>query len=469
MTETDRDAPAGPDTPQRLETSLGAFPVVRDGDVLRVRNVRYARARRFEPPTPVPPDPDESAGLQQTLIACPQPPSPADEIYGPQLADATFSEDCLRLTVTRPARLDGPAPVLVWVHGGAYVSGAGDLPGYDPSTLVREHGLVVVNVTFRLGALGFFGDDGGTGDEHESGPPPRPANLGLLDVITALRWVRDHIGAFGGDPTQVTACGQSAGADLLAHVLGADGTEGLFRRAILQSTPLGIRGGRAEIHERMCRSAATLDADGPVDDVLDAQRRAAAAVAGMNDRAGMPFAPEYGRAPLPPEDELLATWRRRAPRVDLLVTWTSQEGRAFVQLDPRGRALRERPGVGKALFGLVSRRVTDSLFRRGSRDFARQMAAAGAAVVAGELSTRPDGSPLGATHAVELGLLFPHAPAWAAAPVVGPDGAAHLAEAGTELRAVWAEIARTGRVGTGRADVGRGTGWSGGLRITRRS
>ncbi|MFV2145693.1 carboxylesterase family protein [Isoptericola sp. G70] len=467
MTETDRDAPAGPDTPQRLETSLGAFPVVRDGDVLRVRNVRYARARRFEPPTPVPPDPDESAGLQQTLIACPQPPSPADEIYGPQLADATFSEDCLRLTVTRPARLDGPAPVLVWVHGGAYVSGAGDLPGYDPSTLVREHGLVVVNVTFRLGALGFFGDDGGTGDEHESGPPPRPANLGLLDVITALRWVRDHIGAFGGDPTQVTACGQSAGADLLAHVLGADGTEGLFRRAILQSTPLGIRGGRAEIHERMCRSAATLDADGPVDDVLDAQRRAAAAVAGMNDRAGMPFAPEYGRAPLPPEDELLATWRRRAPGLELMVTWTSQEGETFVQLDPRGRALRDKPVVGRLLAWFVCRKVTDTLFRTGCKAFAKDMADAGAAVVAAELTTRPVDAPMGATHAVELGLLFPNPDRWAEAPVIGPAGARTLVEAGRDLRAAWAEFARTGRLAADR--VGTGPGWTGELRVTRRS
>jgi para-nitrobenzyl esterase len=448
----------------RVDTRLGAFPALRHDDVVRVRNIRYARAGRFEPPTPVSPDPDESAGRQHARYACPQPPSAADEVYGPQLAGTTFTEDCLRLTVTRPARVpaDAALPVLVWVHGGAYVSGAGDLAGYDPVALVREHGVVVVNVTYRLGALGFFGDDGGT-----DGRTPRPANLGLLDVIEALRWVRDHIATFGGDPDQVTASGQSAGADLLAHVLGAEGTEGLIRRVILQSPPLGLRGGRTEIHRGLVEAAGDLTADAPVVDILAAQARAAQAVAGTNDRAGMPFAPEYGRAPLPPEDELLATWRRRAPGLELLVTWTAQDGSAFVQLDPKGRALRAKPLVGPALFRLVSRRVTDTLFRRASQAFAQDMTDAGATVVAAEVTARPDGNPLGATHAVELGLLFPNREPWAAAPVIGPDGAAHLVTAGRDLRAAWVEFATTGRLATDR--VGTGTGWSGGLRVTRRS
>ncbi|GAA1973573.1 carboxylesterase family protein [Isoptericola halotolerans] len=448
-----------------LDTPLGSFAALRRDGAVRVRNIRYARADRFAPPEAVDPDPGESAALQRTLFACPQPPSAADEVYGPQLTGATFTEDCLRLSITRPADLTGPAPVLVWVHGGAYVSGAGDLPGYDPTALCREHGMVVVNVTYRLGALGFFGSpeapDGG------GRPGGRTANLGLLDIVEALRWVHRHVAAFGGDPERVTVLGQSAGADLIAHVLGADGTEGLVQRAILQSAPFGIRGGRTEIHERMAGTVGDLDPTGAVEDVLDAQRRAAAAVAGMNDRSGMPFAPEYGRAPLPPEDELRATWRRRAPGTELLVTWMAQDGSAFVQLDPKGRALRAKPLVGPALFRLVSRRVTDALFRRGAKTFATDMADAGAAVVSAEITARPVGNPLGATHAVELGLLFPHTERWAEAPVVGPDGAAHLVEAGRELRAAWAEFATTGRLSTDR--VRTGTGWSGGLRVVARS
>ncbi|WP_402464006.1 carboxylesterase family protein [Isoptericola aurantiacus] len=483
MTDTARTAqdatPRPPVSEDTLDTRLGAFPAVVEDGLVRLRNIRYARAARFAPPAPVPPDASESAGRQHVRYACPQPPSPADQVYGPQLDGVTFTEDCLRLSITRPVEVSAPLPVMVWVHGGAYVSGAGDLGGYDPAALVREQDVVVVTVTYRLGALGFLGtgapDDGGTAgggtagrtDADDAGPAPRAANLGLLDVISALRWVREHVAAFGGDPDRITAFGQSAGADLLSHVLGADGTEDLVHRMILQSGPFGVRGGREEIHDRLVTETHGLRADGPVDEVLAAQLGAAAAVAGMNDRAGMPFAPEYGRAPLPPEADFLAAWRRRAPRLELLVTWTSQEGRAFVQLDPKGRALRDKRVVGRALFALVSRRVTDTLFRRGSKAFARGMADAGAAVVAAELTTRPVGNPLGATHAVELGLLFPNTGRWAEAPVVGPDGARTLIEAGRELRAAWAEFARTGRLAADRADVG--PGWTGRLRVTRRS
>ncbi|WP_407318800.1 hypothetical protein UQW22_00140 [Isoptericola halotolerans] len=111
--------------------------------------------------------------------------------------------------------------------------------------------------------------------------------------------------------------------------------------------------------------------------------------------------------------------------------------------------------------------MTDALFRRGAKAFARDMADAGAAVVAAELSARPVGNPLGATHAVELGLLFPSTERWAEAPVIGPDGAAHLVEAGRELRAAWAEFATTGRLTTDR--VRTGPGCSGGLRVVSRS
>jgi para-nitrobenzyl esterase len=468
LTAPAESGPSG--RPTRATTALGGFPALVDDGVERLRNIRYAHAGRFAPPQPLPPDPDESAELQHVVVACPQPPSAADEIYGPQLRDVRFTEDCLRLTVTRPAGTgSGDAlPVMVWVHGGAYVSGAGDLPGYDPAALVREQQVVVVAVTYRLGALGFLGDDAVDDGGATSVPDriPLPLNLGLLDVLAALGWVRDHVAAFGGDPDRVTVFGQSAGADLLAHVLGADGADGLFRRAILQSAPLGLRGGRDEVRALLSRTAGDLTRTGPVAEVLDAQVRAAEAVKGMNDRAGMPFAPACGHAPLPPEAGFLGAWRRRAPDVDLLVTWTSQDGSAFVHLDPKGRALLDRPLVGKALFGLATRKVTDVLFRTAARRFARDLVAAGGTVVAAEVTARVVGNPLGATHAVELGLLFPRAERWAAAPVIGPDGAADLVAAGRDLRAAWAEFARGGR-SPGDVRVADGTGWTGGLRVVR--
>ncbi|WP_407318798.1 carboxylesterase family protein [Isoptericola halotolerans] len=288
MTQSSTQHDAGPAGEAiALDTPLGSFAALRHDGAVRVRNIRYARAGRFAAPEAVDPEPGESAALPRTLFACPQPPSAADEVYGPQLTGATSTEDCLRLSITRPADLTAAAPVLVWVHGGAYVSGAGDLPGYGPTALCREHGMVVVNVTYRLGALGFFGSPA---PDRGGRPGGRSANLGLLDLVEALRWVHRHVEAFGGDPERVTVLGQSAGADLVAHVHGADGAEGLVKRAILQSAPFGIRGGRAEVHERMADAVGDLDATGAVEEGLDAQGRAAA-VAGMNDRSGMPLAP----------------------------------------------------------------------------------------------------------------------------------------------------------------------------------
>ncbi|RAF56753.1 carboxylesterase, partial [Burkholderia multivorans] len=110
-------------------------------------------------------------------------------------------------------------PVLVWVHGGAYVTGAGDAEIYDPHTLVDEQHIIVVSVTYRLGVLGYLGQG-----------RPEHSNLGLLDQISALRWVQRNIAAFGGAPDNVTLAGQSAGADACAHLMIAEATDGLFSR-----------------------------------------------------------------------------------------------------------------------------------------------------------------------------------------------------------------------------------------------
>ncbi|WP_370530402.1 carboxylesterase family protein [Streptomyces sp. WP-1] len=131
--------------------------------------------------------------------------------------------------MTVPDSGTGPAPVLVWLHGGAYLGGSGEWNLYDATRLVRETGIVVVSVSYRLGVLGYL-----------RAPGVAPGNLGLLDQIAALEWVRDNIAAFGGDPGRVTVSGQSAGAHSVAALLGIDRARPLFTRAILQSAPLGL-------------------------------------------------------------------------------------------------------------------------------------------------------------------------------------------------------------------------------------
>jgi para-nitrobenzyl esterase len=138
------------------------------------------------------------------------------------------SEDCLTLNVWTPAAGADKRPVMVWIHGGGFVNGSGDL--YNARWLAARGHIVVVTINYRLGALGFLA--------HPSlGPPGELGNYGLADQQAALRWVRDNIAKFGGDPSKVTIAGESAGAMSVCDHLVAPGSAGLFRAAIIQSGP----------------------------------------------------------------------------------------------------------------------------------------------------------------------------------------------------------------------------------------
>jgi carboxylesterase type B len=121
-------------------------------------------------------------------------------------------------------------PVLAWLHGGGFSSGSGAEAWYDGALLAERGQMVVVTVNYRLGALGYL----------YLSPEFGPANLGLLDQIAALGWVRDNIAASGGDPARVTLAGQSAGALSALPLLGHPAAPGLFQQIILQSTPAGV-------------------------------------------------------------------------------------------------------------------------------------------------------------------------------------------------------------------------------------
>ncbi len=149
---------------------------------------------------------------------------PGTAAVGPLRASAIPGTDWLTVNVWSPDLGAAGLPVLVWIYGGAYVSGSSGDPGYDAALIARE-GLVVVTFNYRVGVEG-FGQIGGV-----------PANRGLLDQLAALRWVRQNIAGFGGDPERVTVCGQSAGAGSIATLLAMPLAVGLFRRAIAQSVP----------------------------------------------------------------------------------------------------------------------------------------------------------------------------------------------------------------------------------------
>lgn len=168
---------------------------------------------------------------------CPQPPPAGDIGVGNQPQD----EDCLTLNIWTPA-MQGRRPVIVWLHGGGYVTGSGSAAIYDGAALARRDA-VVVTLNYRLGRLGFFAHP-----ELAEGS----GNFALLDQLAALHWVKRNIGRFGGDPGNVTLSGNSAGGEAVLWLMTAPAARGLFHKAIVQS---GL-GGRPPLE------VATAQADG---------------------------------------------------------------------------------------------------------------------------------------------------------------------------------------------------------------
>jgi para-nitrobenzyl esterase len=144
------------------------------------------------------------------------------------------SEDCLFLNVWTPAEATAgeKLPVLVWIHGGAFLQGSGGQPRYDGTELARR-GVVVVTINYRLGPLGLFAHPALTAAAKAEEPL---ANYCLLDMLAALRWVRDNIAAFGGDSANVAISGSSAGGTSCLFLMGIPGTRGLFHKAVIHSS-----------------------------------------------------------------------------------------------------------------------------------------------------------------------------------------------------------------------------------------
>ncbi|WP_399892842.1 carboxylesterase/lipase family protein [Streptomyces sp. BBFR51] len=202
----------------------------RDRTVTVFRGIPYAAAPvgelRWRPPR----QPPRWEGIRRADRfgpMCPQAPTDAAATG----VDVPMSEDCLSLNIwTGAAASAERRPVLVWIYGGGFREGTGAHPRYDGENLARE-GTVVVTFNYRLGAFGFLA----TAELSEESGHGSSGNYGLLDCVAALRWVRDNIARFGGDPDRVTIAGQSAGAGMVNFLAMSPLAKGMFHRAVAQS------------------------------------------------------------------------------------------------------------------------------------------------------------------------------------------------------------------------------------------
>jgi para-nitrobenzyl esterase len=252
------------------------------------------------------------------------------------------SEDCLYLNVWTPA-LDGRRrPVLVWIHGGAFVMGSGSTPLYSGRRLARRGDCVVVTLNYRLGALGFL-----SLRDLIPGAGDAPSNLGIRDQIAALAWVRDNIDAFGGDPENVTLFGESAGAMSVATLLGTPSARGLFHRAVMQSGAahnISTRDQAATVAEQLMKQLGidALDTGAlerlPVDEIVRAQRDVTLR---LGIQLGtLPWQPSAGDDLLP-EAPLAAIESGLSSQVPVLIGTNRDEWKLFMLGDRKGRRLDE--------------------------------------------------------------------------------------------------------------------------------
>ncbi|MFF9850548.1 carboxylesterase/lipase family protein [Streptomyces litmocidini] len=213
-----------------FKTTNGAVRGFRaSDDIVAVLGIPYAAppfgSHRFREPAPA----EAWTGVRDCTAFGPIAPQSAELPGSP--AWSPGDEDVLTVNVWTPSPDGGSLPVLVWIHGGAYAFGSSAQPDLDGEALARA-GLVVVTLNYRVGFEGF-------GHVPPTGGVVLPDNRGLLDQVAALRWVRENIAAFGGDPDNVTAAGHSAGAASIACLMVMDRARGLFHRAIAHS-PAGI-------------------------------------------------------------------------------------------------------------------------------------------------------------------------------------------------------------------------------------
>ena len=236
-----------------VETTGGMLRGIQQAGVQIFRGVRYGESTagsRFLPPTAAKPRP---GALDAKLAgnSAPQIPGASYPIAAWYTKIEPVSEDCLFLNVFTPlATQNAKRPVMVWLHGGAWMNCAGSAPGFDGTSLARDGDVVVVTINHRINIFGHIKLESRDERFADSG------NVGVLDIVLALKWVRDNINAFGGDPGNVTIFGQSGGAAKVATLMAFPPARGLFHKAIMQSFSGGAHMRTAEEAARMARDVA---------------------------------------------------------------------------------------------------------------------------------------------------------------------------------------------------------------------
>lgn len=347
-TATVAQEPTLADATPVVETESGSVQGLEQGGIDAFLGVRYAAPplgeRRFQPPE----KPEAWEGVADATGYG----APCMQLYsasGPNESEMTRriqaifptsteakmdNEDCLFLNVWTPAAGDGgKRPVMVWFHGGGYAYGSGNWPAYNGRNLAEKGDVVVVTVNHRLNAFGYLNLAERFGEDFAAS-----GNVGNLDLVSSLEWVRDNIAAFGGDPDNVTIMGESGGGSKVSHLMAMPAADGLFDKAVIQSGPGVLSGKPAEAADYAAR---ILDAAGVEtiedlrnvrsDEIVEAVRKATPAGSALG--RGPQFGP-IADGTIIPRDPFLPAAPEQSRDIPVLIGYNKDEMTLFVAAQP---------------------------------------------------------------------------------------------------------------------------------------
>ena len=381
----------------------------------------------------------------------------------------SMSENCLNLNVWTQELGQGKRPVLVWIHGGGFQNGSSfEMLPYDGENVVRRGDIVFVSLNHRLNALGFLDLSTVGGDEFKSS-----ANVGMLDIAAALEWVRDNIEHFGGDPNNVTICGQSGGGGKVNALMRMPAAKGLFQKAIIQSGSFRRFREPADSSRVGQALAKRLGVEGhdltklqdlPYDELMAAANQAVQDLRKENRDATMMG--RFGWGPTADGTVITSNGAKDfSLGIPLIVGFTRNEmatsafDRSIDNLsaeEAKSRLEKMYPGKGGALYSAFQKEYPDGtpefLYSVGAammfsgeaiKQIEERAGQAGAAPVYGyRFDWRPDiyDGRLGAFHSLEIAFTFDNTERWASA-TGGGERAQRLA---TLMSQAWINFARSG-------------------------
>lgn len=420
-----------------FKTRSGKIIALKENGVIKAKSIRYASSKRFQKPVSLSPPVSDHVPPDKIPV-CPQKLSPlVEKMIGAapvQIFEADESTQYLSVTLPENIAENEKLPVIVWIHGGSHEIGCGDLPTADPADWVKEQHIIVVTVSYRLGLFGFLG-----GDEK------RPPNLGLFDIIEALKWIKSTIPDFGGDVANITLFGQSSGGDAIAHLMISEGAEDLFQRVIIHSAPLGLRHKRQKMSAEFLEKTQALKDEADVLKMVDEYGKVVPSVIRYGLKAAMPFGIQYGFPPLCKEEDSIEKWKQNARKYDVLIGLNNDETAFYLKTS---KALNKYfgKGIGLKIMNKTVEKTTELIYGTPAKIFAEDCAKAGGNVYLFRIHSQSIDNQIGAPHCIDLPLIFGNESAWKSSELLKDIPWNEIHENGKKLRALWAEFARTGNI-----------------------